>query len=162
MVHCDFCQFHYYQNSAAASGAFILHEGRLVLCVRAKDPAKGMLDLPGGFVDFDESVETATRREILEELNLNVRDFTYLCSAPNNYLYRGVPYKTSDLFFVCYADDIGNIVAADDVEGYLLLKPSEVDPARLAFPSTRLAFCEFLEWFNTNGNYSFKRLMAGF
>jgi ADP-ribose pyrophosphatase YjhB (NUDIX family)/DNA-directed RNA polymerase subunit RPC12/RpoP len=139
-LRCERCGFLFFFNSAAAAGAFIFHRGQLILCVRAKEPAQGMLDVPGGFIDFDETVEEGLRREIREELHIETSDFRYLLSAPNDYTYAGVPYKTTDLFFVCEAPDISGIRAADDVADYLLIAPDELDPARLAFVSTRAAF----------------------
>jgi ADP-ribose pyrophosphatase YjhB (NUDIX family) len=145
-LRCSHCDFLYFFNSAAAAAAFVFHQGRLVLCVRAKDPAKGMLDLPGGFIEFDESVEAGLKREIYEELRLEASEFRYLTSASNDYCYAGVPYKTTDLFFVCEVKDLEGIRPADDVADYLLLAPEELDPARLAFNSGRAAFAALREW----------------
>lgn len=52
---------------------------------RANEPAKGTLDLPGGFVDLDEDGETAMCREIAEETGLAVTpaDLRYLFSNGN-------------------------------------------------------------------------------
>jgi ADP-ribose pyrophosphatase YjhB (NUDIX family) len=145
-LRCGRCGLLFFFNSAAAAGAFVFHRGQLILCVRAKDPAKGMLDVPGGFVEFDETVEEGLRREIYEELHIETGGFRYLRSAPNDYIYAGVPYKTTDLFFVCEAPDIGGIRAADDVADYLLIAPDDLDPARLAFTSTRAAFAGLRNW----------------
>ncbi len=145
MLRCPDCGFLFFFNCAAAAGAFVFHGDRLILCVRAKNPGQGMLDVPGGFIDFDESVEDGLRREIREELHIEVAGFRYLLSAPNDYVYAGVPYKTTDIFFVCEAPDIGGIKAADDVADYMLLKPGDLDPARLAFGSTQRAFAALRE-----------------
>jgi 8-oxo-dGTP pyrophosphatase MutT (NUDIX family) len=145
-VKCGICGFLYFFNSAAASGAFVFHQGRLILCVRAKEPGKGKLDVPGGFVEYDESVEEALRREIAEELGIETSHYHYLASAPNDYLYAGVLYKLTDLFFVCEAPDIGGIQAADDVADFLIVPPGEVDPELFAFNSTRTAFEKLEVW----------------
>jgi ADP-ribose pyrophosphatase YjhB (NUDIX family) len=145
-LRCGHCGFLYFFNSAAAAGAFVLYEGSLILCVRAKEPARGMLDLPGGFIEFDETVEEGLQREIQEELNIATTDFRYLASAPNDYLYAEVPYKTTDLFFVCEAPDIRDIRPADDVGDFLLVAPRDLDPHRLAFSSARTAFEALLGW----------------
>jgi ADP-ribose pyrophosphatase YjhB (NUDIX family) len=139
-LHCQACGFTFYFNSAAASGAFVFYAGQLVLCVRGRDPGQGMLDVPGGFVDAGERVEDGLRREIREELGIEVGDLHYLGSQPNDYSYGGVPYKTTDLFFVCEAVSIAGIRAADDVGDVVLLRPEDVDPAAFAFDSTRQAF----------------------
>jgi ADP-ribose pyrophosphatase YjhB (NUDIX family) len=47
-------------------------EGRLWLLRRAFAPGKGLWTFPGGFVDLGESVEDAARREVREELEVDV------------------------------------------------------------------------------------------
>src|SRR5208337_901997 len=70
-ILCKQCGFHFYFNAAAAVAGLIEDDkGRLLMTVRAHDPAKGALDLPGGFVDFDETAEDALKREVKEELSL--------------------------------------------------------------------------------------------
>ena len=47
---CTDCGFVYYFNPSSATVALILNEkDELLVCRRAKEPAKGTLDLPGGF-----------------------------------------------------------------------------------------------------------------
>lgn len=114
------------------------------------EPQKGMLDLPGGFVEFGESAEQALLREIREELNVEVVNPSYLTSAPNDYLYADVLYKITDLYYICEIDDISAIKPQDDVANYLLLSPNEVDPERLAFPSGRIALAQLLAFCSKN------------
>ena len=65
---CQDCGFTYYANPCSATAAFIVNDRQEMLVVRrAKEPAKGTLDLPGGFVDMYETVEDGMRREIKEE-----------------------------------------------------------------------------------------------
>ena len=53
---CTTCGFVYYFNPSSAVACFIRNsKGELLLVRRAKEPAKGTLDLPGGFVDMYES-----------------------------------------------------------------------------------------------------------
>lgn len=47
--------------------------GRVLLIERGNEPFKGHYALPGGFVDLDETVEAACRREVKEETGLNPR-----------------------------------------------------------------------------------------
>jgi ADP-ribose pyrophosphatase YjhB (NUDIX family) len=144
-IHCAPCGFQFYFNSATAVGALLLHQGQLVLAVRGKNPQLGMLDLPGGFVEFDETAEDALRREVWEELKLTITNPVYLASAPNDYLYANILYKTTDLFFVCSVEDISAIQAGDDVAAYQLADPASLDPLSLAFPSSRFALRRLLE-----------------
>ena len=106
---------------------------------RAKEPAQGKLAVPGGFVDIGETAEDALRREIKEEVNLEVESLEFLCSAPNEYHYEGVTYPVLDLVFVTRATSTDKTAALDGVESFCWLKPSEVDLNEIAFPSIRAA-----------------------
>ena len=111
---CD-CGFVYYLNPAAATvGVVVNANGEVLVARRAKEPAKGALDLPGGFCDCHESVEQGIAREIEEETGLKVRDTSYLFSIPNIYRYSGMDIHTMDLFFRCAVEE-GIPVPHDDV-----------------------------------------------
>lgn len=113
---CESCGFVYYFNPSSATVALILNSRReLLVSVRAKEPAKGTLDLPGGFVDMYETAEEGVAREVKEETSLNVISSRYLFSLPNLYEYSGFTVHTLDMFFVCTVDNEGVIAAHDDV-----------------------------------------------
>lgn len=50
-----------------AVSAAIFRDGRILLVRRARDPAKGLYSLPGGRVEFGESLHSALHREVAEE-----------------------------------------------------------------------------------------------
>ena len=114
--HCTNCNLTYYANASASTAAIITNsKGEVLLATRAFDPAKGKLDLPGGFVDMNESAEEAIIREIKEELNLDVQNPQYLFSLPNEYNFSDITVHTLDLFFKVKIDDNAIITSADDV-----------------------------------------------
>lgn len=97
---CAECGYTLYNNVACAVGIILFDsENNILLEVRAKEPRKGFLALPGGFCDQDETAEHAVIRECQEETGFAPEEAKYLCSFPNNYEYKGVLYKTCDLFF---------------------------------------------------------------
>lgn len=53
-------------------GAVIVHEGRVLLIQRGREPLKGQWSLPGGMLEVGESLKTAVIREIREETGLDV------------------------------------------------------------------------------------------
>ncbi len=135
---CGACGFQLFINAAAAVVAFIEDtEGRILFTRRGRDPKKGTLDLPGGFVDLNETAEQALKREVKEELNLDMGEMHYFCSYPNTYLYGGIVYHTLDLTFRCSVIDLGPIRAGDDVGGYVFLSPGEIRIDDLGLDSIR-------------------------
>lgn len=121
---CKNCEFVYYFNSSAAVVAVILNDKNEILVTRrAKDPALGMLDLPGGFVDMYESAEQALVREVKEELNLDVTEANFCFSLPNIYPYSGFEVHTVDMFFMCKVKTAQTLEANDDVaESFFIAK----------------------------------------
>lgn len=114
---CQDCGFTYYGNPSAANVAFIVNENDELLVVRRKkDPAKGTLDLPGGFTDMGETAEEGVCREVKEETGLSVSRATYLFSLPNLYRYSGIIIHTLDMFFRCDVEDTTQVCAMDDAE----------------------------------------------
>ena len=53
-------------------GAVIVHEGKVLLVRRAREPLKGHWSLPGGAVEVGESLHSGLVREVKEETGLIV------------------------------------------------------------------------------------------
>ena len=143
---CRDCGFVYYANICAATAAFIVNDRDELLVVRrAKDPAKGTLDLPGGFCDMYETVEEGMRREIKEETGLDVIDIQYLFSSPNVYMYSGLGVHTVDMdFLVRVHGDAIAVTAADDATEAQWIPINIVNPAEFGLTSIRNAVIRFL------------------
>lgn len=125
---CENCRFHFFINSAAAVAAIIENQkGELMLTVRAFNPNKGMLDLPGGFVDPCESAEEALKREIKEELNLSVESITYLTSFPNEYIFSAYSVFTTDLAFHCKVKGWDNMHIKDDISDVVFVTKENIN-----------------------------------
>jgi 8-oxo-dGTP pyrophosphatase MutT (NUDIX family) len=132
-------------NAAAAVAAFVTDPaGRVLYVRRSRDPGKGRLGMPGGFVDPGETAEEALLREVREEVGLDIGPLTYLGSWPNRYLYRDVVYTTLDLFFVAPAVDPASAQPLDAVDRIEWLAPARVDPGEIAFDSMRAALERYL------------------
>ncbi len=112
---CGNCGFEYFMNASAAYVALIVNENdELLVLTRGREPAKGTLDLPGGFSEIGETAEEGVRREVLEETGLTVDKAKYLFSQPNVYPYSGINIFTLDSFFFCEVHDLSSLKAADD------------------------------------------------
>lgn len=143
---CADCGFVYYFNSSAATVAFILNDkSELLVCRRAKEPAKGTLDLPGGFIDMHETAEEGVAREVLEETGLKVDRVVYQFSLPNTYLYSGFLVHTLDQFFLCKVKDTRKIRPMDDVADAFWVPVEDVNPEEFGLDSVREGVVRFLK-----------------
>ena len=136
---CCSCNFKFYLNTAAAGIALIFNKGNEILVTKRKyNPAKGLLDFPGGFAEPGETIEECLIREIREELNLSIASTTYFCSVPNTYTYQTVTYAITDVAFICRVDDFTPIRAGDDISEYCFLDLSHIDPSQFGLDSPRI------------------------
>ncbi len=143
--HCANCGFTYYFNPSAATVAFIVNDkNELLVCRRAKDPAKGTLDLPGGFIDMGETGEEGVIREIAEETALKVTSLHYLFSLPNTYLYSGFLVHTLDQFFLCKVDDFTTLTSQDDVADSFFIPFDQINASEFGLDSVQQAITHFL------------------
>jgi ADP-ribose pyrophosphatase YjhB (NUDIX family) len=60
------------QHPQLAVSAAIFRDGKILLVRRARSPAKGFYSLPGGRVEFGETLHTALHREVDEETALKI------------------------------------------------------------------------------------------
>ncbi|NQU99054.1 NUDIX hydrolase [Candidatus Woesearchaeota archaeon] len=107
-------------------GAAVLveHEGKLLLGERNKVNANGLWIIPGGGVDFGETLEEAAIREIKEETNLDVDIVKFLCwkeiiNVPGN--YHGMVF-----FFLAKAKNLNELEAKEDLSEVKFFSVDEI------------------------------------
>jgi 8-oxo-dGTP diphosphatase len=72
-IHCHACGYVAFFNPKPVACAIARDgDGRIILARRGFEPGRGRWSMPGGFVDLGETVEDAVRRELREELALEV------------------------------------------------------------------------------------------
>jgi NAD+ diphosphatase len=145
---CKSCGFTHYFAPVAAVGAITTDPtGQVLLLVRGKDPGKGLLGLPGGFVDVGESGEEALQREVFEEVQLKVTGMRYLVSFPNEYNFQGFVLPVTDLFFVVEVETFETMSLLDgEIEAWHFCRPGKKQLRQMAFESNRRALEVFLKW----------------
>lgn len=141
---CEACGFAYYFNPAVSAAAILLRgDGQALFIRRGHEPGLGRLAFVGGFVDAGETPEDALRREVREEVGVELAAIDYLGSQPNTYGYRGVSYHVADLIFVATLAPGAVPRELDGVAAIEWHDPMALEPTRLAFASMAWALATF-------------------
>jgi ADP-ribose pyrophosphatase YjhB (NUDIX family) len=82
---CEACGTTHYLNARPTACALVMHDGRLLLVKRGRDPWGGCWDIPGGFCDGAEHPVDAARREVREEAGVDCEIGEYLGSWLDEY-----------------------------------------------------------------------------
>jgi 8-oxo-dGTP diphosphatase len=80
-------------------GAVLLEEERILLLHRLKDPETGYWSLPGGGVELGETIENAIKRELKEELSIDI-EILELLGVTNHILPESGVHWVSPVFLV--------------------------------------------------------------
>ena len=120
----------YYRNPAPTVDIIIElidRPSRPIILIERENPPHGWA-IPGGFVDYGEAVETAAKREALEEVSLTVEliEQFYVYSDPK----RDERKHTISIVFLATAT--GEPKAADDAKNLGIFQPWEI-PNNLCF-----------------------------
>jgi NAD+ diphosphatase len=134
---CKACSFTYFHNVATAAAAILEYNNKILFVRRVREPGKGKLDLPGGFIDPDESVEAGLNRELEEELGITLSEMKYLGSAPNVYKYENITYNTCDLFFYAKIQKLPTKIDDSEIASLELIDPLKLKKNEFAFNSTK-------------------------
>ena len=140
---CVQCERVFYSAPHPTASAIITDaEGEHFLLARRKfDPFKGYWDIPGGFLALGESLEDGLRRELREELEIEIRIIESLGSYPDVYGKDSTP--TINIFYLATIVE-GIPTARSDVSEVQWFNRNEV-PSNIAFECVRWAINTWLE-----------------
>ncbi len=71
-VTCDSCGETWYRNPAPTVGCVLLRDGKALISKRGSEPFKDRFDVPGGFLEPGEDAIEGLKREIKEELRVEI------------------------------------------------------------------------------------------
>ena len=142
--YCNDCSFTYFHNAVAAVAVIIKCNSKILLTKRNLEPAKGRLDLPGGFVNPGETLEQAAKREVKEELKLELDKIEYFGSYNNIYQYKHITYNSTDAVFITKIENINIQEFNHEISKLLLLNCSEIDLNLIGFESMRNAVSDYI------------------
>jgi mutator protein MutT len=107
-------------------GGVVVHEGKVLLIKRGKDPLKGRWVVPGGTVEVGETLEEALVREVREETGLLVRPLEVLTVFDRIERQGGqVVYHYVIIDYLC-AYLSGEVQSASDAADAAFVSPGEL------------------------------------
>ncbi|MBN2586776.1 MAG: bifunctional hydroxymethylpyrimidine kinase/phosphomethylpyrimidine kinase, partial [Candidatus Fermentibacteraceae bacterium] len=96
-LHCCRCGLIHYRNPLPAVALLVRDGDRVLLVRRSVAPAKGMLCLPGGFMELGETPGECGRRELLEETGLIAGEVRLLDLETDSTAYGGILLVTLEV-----------------------------------------------------------------
>lgn len=134
-IRCPRCRFLMFDYPRPCAGMMVLKGGDLLVLRRGHPPRLGYLDTPGGFIDANEDIEAAARRELFEETGLRVGACAFLGMYWDRYFLRGYGFFPTMNFYYLARWRSGEPRAADDAASV-----EWMPVARLGRAGARLAF----------------------
>jgi ADP-ribose pyrophosphatase YjhB (NUDIX family) len=144
---CSRCGFIHYRNPKVVVGVIPERAGRVLLMRRAIEPRYGAWTFPGGFMEVDETVEEAARRETEEEIGLSlaIGPLLGIYSRPST---RGSsdPERGPGVVVVVFRARVGRTPPMPGKECLetAWFRPEEIPWEELAFETTRWALRDWV------------------
>lgn len=128
---CSKCHFVFYQNSRPTTSALITKGNKILLVKRSIKPKLDYWDTPGGFLKEGEEPIKGLKREIREELGIEIFKIRFLGIYLDEYFWAGLKLKTLNIYYLAQIKS-GKIRPADDVAEARWFSRSEI-PRKMAF-----------------------------
>lgn len=145
LLVCTECGLQFFINPRPVNGIILENNKEELLFVKRKfDPYLGYWDIPGGFIEINESAEDSMLREMKEEIGITITDFRYLGSYPNPYEYAGMTLHTLGIIFYGLIDN-QEIKPGDDADGYAFFRYDRLPWNKIAFEAVQLGLKDYIK-----------------
>ena len=134
---CPACQFIFWQNPVVGVAVIVLQGDHIVLARRARGVYKGAWCIPCGYVEYDEDVRQAARREFQEETGLLVEVGEVYAVHSN---FHNPASHSVGIWF--RGTVLGGTLRPDDDVDQVAYMPLRHLPDNLAFPTDRLVLAQ--------------------
>lgn len=138
-----------YRNPTPTADIILQRDSKILMVRRKKDPFKGQLALPGGFINEGETAEEAAKREAIEETTLEVEPIEILgvYSDPK----RDPRKHIMSIVFVGIIVG-GSDKAGDDAESIEWVELGTIEKQEIAFDHTQI-LRDYKKWKTSDGTF---------
>lgn len=138
-----------YRNPTPTADIILQRDSKILMVRRKKDPFKGQLALPGGFINEGETAEEAARREAIEETTLEVEPIEILgvYSDPK----RDPRKHVMSIVFVGIIVG-GSDKAGDDAESIEWVELGTIEKQEIAFDHAQI-LRDYKKWKTSDGTF---------
>ena len=140
---CTGCGFVCYLHPKLVAVTIPVRDGRVLLARRSIEPAHGFWTFPGGYVDWGEDVAAAARREMREEVGLDLAP----AGLVGIYSYPNAPVVIV-VYHVTVPEGLEAEADAHEVSEIRYFAEADIPWDALAFRSTKEALAD---WFRRPG-----------
>ena len=151
-IGCPRCAFLIYDYPRACAGFVVIKDDTTLVLRRGHMPKRGFLDIPGGFIEANEPLEAAARRELLEETSLQIRRAEWLGFYWDEYFLKGFGrFPTMNFYFIGRWSG-GEPVAGDDAAAAEWVKLAHLGRAQYRFAWKHIPelFRDVRKWVKAN------------
>lgn len=136
--HCPNCKTIHYQNPRVIVGCLPIWEDKVMLCRRGIEPQYGLWNIPGGFMENDETSEEGAVREMWEETYGRVKVLGL------HAVFSVVPVNQVHLHYLVELEDLNYSITPESTE-IVLFTEGDVPWADIAFASSKFALKRYFE-----------------
>lgn len=138
-----------YRNPTPTADIILQRDSKILMVRRKKDPFKGQLALPGGFINEGETAEEAARREAIEETTLEVEPIEILgvYSDPKRDPRKHI---MSTVFVGIIVG--GSDKAGDDAESIEWVELGNIEKQEIAFDHAQI-LRDYKKWKTSDGTF---------
>ena len=141
-INCEICAF---KNPKATVTAIIIKNNKILLLKRNEEPFKGNWDLPGGYMQEDETPDQTLKREIKEELGIDDTKLTFIKTLPGNGQWKEYYYPILNHFFL--TEIAGNIEINKENSEFQFVDLKSINVTDIAFDSNQKIIVELQKKF---------------
>lgn len=145
---CRSCGYIQYISPVPCNSLIITNKSKEILLVeRSNEPRAGFWDLPGGFIDIGENIETSVIREAKEETNLEFspQDLHYISSNFMRYPYKGINEHLLNISYHANLPEGQIVMAGDDAKSAKFFAAADIPWENIAFTSVAKMIKTYLQ-----------------